>query len=115
MATATHFSASTLSIAASGVRLPSLHVTLAYVESCRGDKAEWERRWRAVSRQVDTARATAPDTRPARTDERQVGHASADALASSPHRAQSPKVIGFAAILAGTAALLWRRRVHRRI
>ncbi|HUQ60967.1 hypothetical protein [Lentzea sp.] len=40
-----HFSASTLSDAAGGRRLPGLDVTLAYVRACHGDEAAWERRW----------------------------------------------------------------------
>ncbi|MFI1480296.1 XRE family transcriptional regulator [Streptomyces sp. NPDC020747] len=41
-----HYSISTLSSAASGQRLPTLAVTLAYVRACDGDVAAWERRWR---------------------------------------------------------------------
>jgi WD40 repeat protein len=41
-----HFSATTLSDAAGGRRLPTLAVTLAFVEACGGDRAEWKRRWR---------------------------------------------------------------------
>lgn len=53
-----HFSASTLSEAASGKRLPSLEVTLAYVRACGGDVAEWEKRWRQVAEDptADTSR-----------------------------------------------------------
>jgi hypothetical protein len=39
------FSPSVLSSAASGYRLPTLEVTLAFVAACGGDRAEWERRW----------------------------------------------------------------------
>src|SRR5262249_38327293 len=46
-----HFSDTSLSVAASGVSLPSLEVTLGYVRACGGDIAEWERRWRQVARQ----------------------------------------------------------------
>ncbi|MEW9550653.1 WD40 repeat domain-containing protein [Nonomuraea sp. NPDC050783] len=46
-----HFSASTLAEAASGERLPSLAVTLAYATACGGDRAEWEARWRAAARE----------------------------------------------------------------
>ncbi|MCZ4511680.1 XRE family transcriptional regulator [Streptomyces sp. ActVer] len=45
-----HYSISTLSSAASGQRLPTLAVTLAYVRACDGDLQEWERRWREVAR-----------------------------------------------------------------
>ncbi|HET9516925.1 MAG TPA: AAA family ATPase, partial [Actinoplanes sp.] len=44
-----HFSAATLSAAAAGKKLPSLAVTLAYVEACGGDKLEWEQRWQSVA------------------------------------------------------------------
>jgi len=44
----THYSASTLAEAASGKRLPSLAVTLAYVRGCAGDPGEWERRWHSI-------------------------------------------------------------------
>ncbi|GLY52547.1 hypothetical protein [Lentzea sp. NBRC 102530] len=40
-----HFSASTLSDAAGGRKLPGLDVTLAYVRACHGDEAGWEQRW----------------------------------------------------------------------
>lgn len=54
-----HFSAATLSEAASGHRLPSLAVTRAYVRSCRGDIAEWERRWHRVAAELAHRRAQA--------------------------------------------------------
>jgi hypothetical protein len=43
------FSPSVLSSAASGHRLPTLAVTLAFVAACDGDRAAWERRWRTVA------------------------------------------------------------------
>ncbi|MFI1018158.1 helix-turn-helix domain-containing protein [Streptomyces sp. NPDC020965] len=45
MARGVSYSAVTLSRAAAGEQLPSLEVTLAYVEACGGDPGEWERRW----------------------------------------------------------------------
>src|SRR5262245_58555222 len=54
-----HYSASTLSEAASGRRLPSLQGTLAYVRACDGDPEEWETRWRHVA--GDVPRDPAPD------------------------------------------------------
>lgn len=42
------FCASTLSVAASGARLPSLDVTLAYVQACGGDPETWRARWHAL-------------------------------------------------------------------
>ncbi|MFI9561059.1 nSTAND1 domain-containing NTPase [Nonomuraea endophytica] len=44
-----HYAAATLSEAASGRRLPTLVVALAYVRACEGDTVEWERRWRELS------------------------------------------------------------------
>ncbi|GAA3299728.1 ATP-binding protein [Dactylosporangium vinaceum] len=49
MARSARFSSSVLSSAASGNRLPSLPVTLAFVAACRGDKEEWRQRWLAVT------------------------------------------------------------------
>jgi hypothetical protein len=44
-----HYSATTLSDAAGGRRLPGLSVTLAYVAACDGDTTVWEQRWHAVA------------------------------------------------------------------
>lgn len=43
-----HYSVSTLAGAASGNRLPSLPVTLAYVRACGADPGRWESRWRSA-------------------------------------------------------------------
>ncbi|RSN15479.1 DNA-binding protein [Nonomuraea sp. WAC 01424] len=45
MAARAHFAASTLAQAATGERLPTLPVTLAYVGACGGDEREWRARW----------------------------------------------------------------------
>ncbi len=45
------FCASTLSVAASGSKLPSLDVTLAYVQACGGDPELWRERWHALAAQ----------------------------------------------------------------
>ncbi|MDX2781979.1 XRE family transcriptional regulator, partial [Streptomyces caniscabiei] len=47
-----HYSISTLSSAASGQRLPTLAVTLAYVRACAGDTEEWRERWREAAEQL---------------------------------------------------------------
>jgi WD40 repeat protein/energy-coupling factor transporter ATP-binding protein EcfA2 len=47
-----HYSISTLSSAASGQRLPTLAVTLAYVRACDGDVEEWRRRWQEAAELV---------------------------------------------------------------
>ncbi|MHC3467502.1 nSTAND1 domain-containing NTPase [Streptomyces sp. 7R007] len=59
-----HYSISTLSSAASGQRLPTLAVTLAYVRACDGDTGEWERRWRETARLLG-----AEETEPGPQDE----------------------------------------------
>ncbi|WP_328415287.1 helix-turn-helix domain-containing protein [Micromonospora sp. NBC_00389] len=59
-----HYSASTLADAAKGDRLPSLEVTLAYVEACGGDADEWRARWSAI------ANAMAASATPVRDEER---------------------------------------------
>lgn len=45
MAARTNFSAATLAQAAAGKKLPTLPVTLAYVEACGGNAPEWQARW----------------------------------------------------------------------
>ncbi len=45
MARSALFSPSVLSSAASGNRMPSLAVTLAFVAACGGDEEEWRQRW----------------------------------------------------------------------
>ncbi|MFD9195643.1 XRE family transcriptional regulator [Streptomyces phaeochromogenes] len=52
MAEQAHYSISTLSSAASGQRLPTLAVTLAYVRACEGDAQKWEQRWRETADQL---------------------------------------------------------------
>ncbi len=54
------FAPSVLSGAASGYRLPTLPVTLAFVAACGDDWAVWEQRWREVAAEV------AAGTEPAR-------------------------------------------------
>jgi transcriptional regulator with XRE-family HTH domain len=43
-----HYSPAALSQAAAGRTMPSLPVTLAFVEACGGDREEWEHRWQQV-------------------------------------------------------------------
>jgi hypothetical protein len=63
-----HYSASTLSEAASGRRLPSLPVVLAYVTACGADSAGWEDRWRIASAAVEAHIASAARDRDASAD-----------------------------------------------
>ncbi|MBM2614506.1 hypothetical protein JIG36_02910 [Actinoplanes sp. LDG1-06] len=64
MAARVNYSVATLSAAASGRRLPTLEVTLAYVTACDGDVEEWERRWREAERPVPVPEATDPSPYP---------------------------------------------------
>src|SRR4051794_5166889 len=54
------YSASTLSEAASGVRLPTLSVALAFVGACGGDAEEWEHRWKEVHDAMQASEDAAP-------------------------------------------------------
>ena len=45
LAATTHFSVASLARAAAGRRLPTLEVTLAYVDACHGDLDYWRRQW----------------------------------------------------------------------
>lgn len=50
MAEVSHYTMRTLASAAGGLRLPTLPVTVAYVQSCDGDVAEWEERWAKLAK-----------------------------------------------------------------
>jgi WD40 repeat protein len=52
LARRSHYSATTLSDAGGGRKLPTLAVTLAYVRACDGDPAEWKQRWHALAAQL---------------------------------------------------------------
>ncbi|MBO1413378.1 hypothetical protein [Streptomyces sp. FH025] len=47
-----HCSAASLSVAAGGRRLPSLAVTIAYVQACGGDVPQWQRRWQLLAAEL---------------------------------------------------------------
>ncbi|MFD3622474.1 hypothetical protein ACFWWT_46510 [Streptomyces sp. NPDC058676] len=65
MAEAAGFSATTLSQAAAGERLPSLAVVQGYVKACGGDPAEWEPRWKEADAEVaEAVRQESADTAP---------------------------------------------------
>jgi uncharacterized protein DUF2690 len=55
LAEQTHFSRATLAAAASGHRLPTIDVTLAYIEACGGDTEEWRARWHEVRQELGHA------------------------------------------------------------
>jgi hypothetical protein len=48
LAKCAHFSVTALSEAAGGAVVPTLNVTLAYVEACGGDREEWAERWQKL-------------------------------------------------------------------
>ena len=52
MAKRAGYAASTLSVAASGTMLPSIEVTLAYVQVCGGDADAWRARWHRLAAQL---------------------------------------------------------------
>ncbi|MFD6193330.1 WD40 repeat domain-containing protein [Streptomyces sp. NPDC060275] len=64
MADKVPFSVTALSQAAAGRQLPTLAVTLAYVDVCGGDPGEWERRWRAASAEAAALAGADDETRP---------------------------------------------------
>jgi WD40 repeat protein/transcriptional regulator with XRE-family HTH domain len=65
MARTAGFSATTLSQAAAGERLPSLAVVQGYVRACGGDPAAWESRWKAAQAEAaGTAREDDEDAVP---------------------------------------------------
>ncbi|MEV0016401.1 nSTAND1 domain-containing NTPase [Streptomyces tendae] len=64
MAEKVPFSVTALSQAAAGRQLPTLAVTLAYVDVCGGEAGEWERRWRAASAEAAALAGAAEDARP---------------------------------------------------
>ena len=62
MAKAAGFSATTLSQAAAGERLPTLAVVEGYVRACGGDPGEWGPRWKEAEAEANrAAEATDPD------------------------------------------------------
>jgi hypothetical protein len=58
MAATAHYSHTALSSVLSGVRLPSLELTLAFVRACGGDEAEWRSRWQRASPVAPSTEAT---------------------------------------------------------
>jgi hypothetical protein len=78
------YAPSVLSHAASGHRLPTLQVTLAFVAACGGDRATWERRWRKVAADVGAATDMPP------AGFRPVDQPPADVPAADPSPADPP-------------------------
>jgi hypothetical protein len=55
LAEQTHFARATLAAATSGHRLPTLDVTLAFVQACAGNTDEWQTRWHDCRRELGLA------------------------------------------------------------
>ncbi|GAB3241627.1 nSTAND1 domain-containing NTPase [Kineosporia babensis] len=60
LAKGAHYSATTLSDAAGGRRLPTLAVVQAFVRACGGNVSEWEERWRELAGQPADNDSPAP-------------------------------------------------------
>jgi transcriptional regulator with XRE-family HTH domain len=54
----THYARSSLSAAASGIRLPTRSLTLALVKACGGPVEEWDHRWADLRNQADRTEET---------------------------------------------------------
>lgn len=80
------FSVSVLAQAASGERLPSLAVVLAYAQACGADPAEWELRWKAAD---EEAAARAEDKEQQARDQIPLGN---DAFAGDGQLRERPEV-----------------------
>ncbi|MFC9822281.1 NB-ARC domain-containing protein [Streptomyces erythrochromogenes] len=106
MATRALFSASVLSEAAAGYRLPTLQVALAFAEACGGDRAAWERRWHEAARTEGDGAAPRPAAKSVQAHQENELRA-ADVRAVLPPPAQLPME---AHPLVGRASLLRRAR-----
>ncbi|MDX3534139.1 NB-ARC domain-containing protein [Streptomyces sp. MB09-01] len=106
MATRAMFSASVLSDAAAGYRLPTLQVALAFAEACGGDRATWERRWHEAARAEGDEGAARPAAKAVQQHQENELRA-ADVRAVLPPPAQLPME---PQPLVGRAELLQRAR-----
>ncbi|MBN6051809.1 hypothetical protein JYK22_07665, partial [Nonomuraea sp. RK-328] len=59
-----HFSVTALAEAAGGTVVPSLAVTLAYVNACGGDQDEWRARWKVLTEELTPAKPEEDAARP---------------------------------------------------
>jgi hypothetical protein len=65
MAERSHFTMKTLASAAGGLRLPTLPVTVAYIQACGGDVADWEERWHKLAQKLGAQPAPPEEEPPA--------------------------------------------------
>ncbi|KOU44848.1 transcriptional regulator [Streptomyces sp. WM6373] len=111
MATRAMFSASVLSEAAAGYRLPTLQVALAFAEACGGDRAGWERRWYEAARTAGDDGAPRPAAKAVQTHQENELRA-ADVRAVLPPPAQLPMephtLVGRSALLRQARSLTAR-------
>jgi hypothetical protein len=91
LATTALFAPSVLSSAASGHRLPTLPVTLAFVAACGGDQQVWEERWRRLAKHLgvdeENASPVGPDLDAGAKRDRRAG----PTAARLPRPAQLPR------------------------
>jgi len=110
MARRAHYSATTLSVACSGVMLPSLDVTLAFVRACDGPQDAWRRRW------TDAAALTGAGTRRPAVATRAAPAARRRAWRPAPIRGLPPWVgwslgsFALALMVAGLVRAYWPAR-----
>jgi Helix-turn-helix domain len=112
MAATAHCSASSLSAATSGARLPTLTVTLAYVRACDGDPQQWQQRWHATRQQHQQEPTAAPRTTappPDAAPDTATSAESSDAAGSAPDRVGAPVPAGNAWCPSWYLALCVRR------
>ncbi|MGW6915331.1 nSTAND1 domain-containing NTPase [Kitasatospora sp. NPDC054939] len=103
LAVRAHCSAASLSVAAGGRRLPSLAVTLAYVQACGGDVREWQHRWQLLAAELTADNA-------ARRRVQDAGRAPYPGAAAY-EAADAERFFGREALLDRLVALLAERRV----
>ena len=107
MAATAHYSATTLSTAASGRARPSLPVVLAYVAACGGDVADWRARWESLDAPPSPAPAPVPAPAPAPLLARAPFTASG--VNKGPLLARRPVLAGLAAVAVLALALVFAR------
>ncbi|TDC10270.1 XRE family transcriptional regulator [Streptomyces sp. 8K308] len=73
LARRSNYSVTTLSEAAGGRRLPTLDVTLAFVEACGGEAEEWRHTWWLTARERRPAAPAAPPPPPPAPRRRRYG------------------------------------------
>ncbi|MFF2614434.1 ATP-binding protein [Kitasatospora sp. NPDC058046] len=98
-----HCSAASLSVAAGGRRLPSLAVTLAYVQACGGDVREWRHRWQLLAAELAAEQC-------ARRRAQDVGRAPYPGAAAF-EAADAERFFGREALLDRLVALVAERRL----